>query len=407
MFKVIIAGSRSFRNYELLKHKCDEILKNKEDIVVVSGCASGADAFGVIYANERGFGIEKYPADWEKYGKSAGYRRNEIMAAKAEALIAFWDGQSKGTAHMIKLAQEKGLKVRVVRFGNPQNNKEDSTVSKEITFNDVKNMGFEFHDTLAKLAQGLYTAEELEARRLKGKAVNVTQAIAEMIAPENEWHGTYKVYSQRCFDQGNIEDPHEYTGVQIYVRLKSGISVTIDTHYGNIRSTYRDMTFTLGMGQKLMVELDKVGEALWADWTEPQTLSQKLESIEEPEDSNVAELDWKYHEARIWSRPTETRNYSKHESEFERDVRGGIKYTSREEDPRAGANFNYKMREDLKEIIAEQKRKSQELAKEEARRAQLRKIQAPKGGWMKRWEDLSDEEKEAARARYRAVAAHA
>ena len=58
----------------------------------------------------------RYPADWDTYGKSAGYRRNQLMADNADALVAFWDGQSRGTGHMINLAKERNLKVRIVRF---------------------------------------------------------------------------------------------------------------------------------------------------------------------------------------------------------------------------------------------------------------------------------------------------
>ncbi len=57
--------------------------------------------------------IERYPADWDKHGKPAGYIRNAEMADKAEALLALWDGQSRGTLHMINLAKKKGLLVYV------------------------------------------------------------------------------------------------------------------------------------------------------------------------------------------------------------------------------------------------------------------------------------------------------
>ena len=57
-----------------------------------------------------------YPAQWDKYGKRAGYRRNEQMAEVADGLIAFWDGQSKGTKHMIDIMTEKNLPTKVVRY---------------------------------------------------------------------------------------------------------------------------------------------------------------------------------------------------------------------------------------------------------------------------------------------------
>lgn len=119
-FYVVIAGGRDFNDYELLKHKCDYYLKNKVDqgytIVIVSGQARGADALGERYAKERDYQISSHPADWDRYGKSAGYRRNVDMANISNALIAFWDGKSLGTGHMIQIAKDKGLLVRVVNY---------------------------------------------------------------------------------------------------------------------------------------------------------------------------------------------------------------------------------------------------------------------------------------------------
>lgn len=69
-YKVIIAGCRDFTDYELLREKCDYHLQNLrlEDIVIVSGYASGADSLGERYAQERGFQLETYPADWQAHG---------------------------------------------------------------------------------------------------------------------------------------------------------------------------------------------------------------------------------------------------------------------------------------------------------------------------------------------------
>lgn len=118
-FKVIIAGTRDFVDYELLKEKCDAILQNRRDdcnIVVVSGTARGADRLGERYARERGYRIERYPADWDCDGNSAGPIRNAKMADNAHALIAFWDGRSRGTMNMIDTAKAKGLMVRTVNY---------------------------------------------------------------------------------------------------------------------------------------------------------------------------------------------------------------------------------------------------------------------------------------------------
>lgn len=114
--KVIIAGGRDFDNYDLLFQKCDKLLSRQNEIEIVSGCAKGADKLGEKYANEKGYKIKRFPADWNLHGKSAGYIRNKEMADYADALIAFWNGQSKGTKHMIEIAKQCGLKVKVITY---------------------------------------------------------------------------------------------------------------------------------------------------------------------------------------------------------------------------------------------------------------------------------------------------
>lgn len=115
-FRVIVAGSRDFTDYELLKRKLDVILANKspKDITIVSGTARGADQLGERYATERGYNIARFPADWDTFGKSAGHRRNAQMADNADALIAFWDGKSRGTGGMIDIAKKRDLLIRIV-----------------------------------------------------------------------------------------------------------------------------------------------------------------------------------------------------------------------------------------------------------------------------------------------------
>lgn len=102
MFHVISAGSRSFSNYRLLFDKMDYFLKNIQDqICILSGNARGADQLGERYAQEKGYKLLLFPANWQLYGKRAGYIRNLQMVKQANALVAFWDGQSKGTKHAI------------------------------------------------------------------------------------------------------------------------------------------------------------------------------------------------------------------------------------------------------------------------------------------------------------------
>lgn len=114
--KVIIAGGRDFDNYDLLKSTCDYLLQYYYDIEIVSGTAKGADSLGERYAKEKGYPIKQFPADWDARGKSAGYKRNSDMADYGNALIAFWDGKSKGTKHMIDLANNKKITVKIQNY---------------------------------------------------------------------------------------------------------------------------------------------------------------------------------------------------------------------------------------------------------------------------------------------------
>lgn len=114
--KIIIAGGRNFNDYEKLCQFCDEALINETEIEIVSGTANGADNLGEKYAHDKGYLIKQFPAYWDKYGKSAGYKRNAQMAEYADVLIAFWDGKSRGTKHMIDLAMRANLKVKICYF---------------------------------------------------------------------------------------------------------------------------------------------------------------------------------------------------------------------------------------------------------------------------------------------------
>ena len=119
-FKVIIAGTRYFNDYSLLKETANRLLADKitagYSIVIVSGGCAGADLLGERYAKENGYSIDRYPAEWKEYGKKAGIMRNAVMADNADALIAYWDGISRGTKNMIDEARKRGLAVRIKRY---------------------------------------------------------------------------------------------------------------------------------------------------------------------------------------------------------------------------------------------------------------------------------------------------
>lgn len=125
--RIIVAGSRCFNDYELLKKEVVNIVKSsnkpKQFIKIISGKAKGADTLGERFAKEFRLEVKEFPADWDRLGKKAGYVRNAEMAKFAAdenygILIAFWDGKSKGTKHMIDLAEKYGLEIHIVRFRN-------------------------------------------------------------------------------------------------------------------------------------------------------------------------------------------------------------------------------------------------------------------------------------------------
>ena len=107
--KTIIAGSRNL--YPNIQKIVDQ--STFKITTLVCGMARGVDLQGYDWAKKNQIPILEFPADWNTYGKRAGYVRNEVMARNADALIAIWDGYSKGTKHMIDLAKKYNLKIYV------------------------------------------------------------------------------------------------------------------------------------------------------------------------------------------------------------------------------------------------------------------------------------------------------
>ena len=115
--KIIVAGSRDFKDRERVYRNLDVVersLEGGKTIEIVSGLARGPDTFGKDWAISKGYKVHEFPANWDKYGKKAGYLRNVEMSKVADCLIAFWNGSSPGTKHMIDIAHEHGLKVAVI-----------------------------------------------------------------------------------------------------------------------------------------------------------------------------------------------------------------------------------------------------------------------------------------------------
>ena len=111
--KLIIAGSHSFRDYQLL---CQTLAPECPRITqVLTGGARGAEQLGYRWAWKHAVKHQLFRADWERFGKSAGARRNFQMAQAGDMLLAFWDGQSPGTAHLVQCMRQLDKPVVVIR----------------------------------------------------------------------------------------------------------------------------------------------------------------------------------------------------------------------------------------------------------------------------------------------------
>lgn len=109
--KVIIAGSRTCVSMDHLKAAIQK--SGWTPKTIISGTAKGADQLGEQWASENSIPVKQFKPDWAQYGRAAGPKRNREMAENADALIALWDGKSKGTKNMIETAEKLGLKVYV------------------------------------------------------------------------------------------------------------------------------------------------------------------------------------------------------------------------------------------------------------------------------------------------------
>ena len=124
--RVIIAGSRTFDDYDSLVYLVDSTLAtlgvDSNSTEIVSGTAKGADSLGEKYANDRGIKIKQFPALWKRYGKSAGMIRNREMLEYINqdgyngVVLAFWDGKSRGTYNTIQQGKKMGLLVEVFEY---------------------------------------------------------------------------------------------------------------------------------------------------------------------------------------------------------------------------------------------------------------------------------------------------
>ena len=120
MKRVLICGGVSFSDEELFDKTLDEMI-DKENTILVSGHAKGADSLAEKYAEKNGIEIKVFPPEWSKYQKAAGPIRNKqmldfISEVDDNTVIAFWDGHSKGTKHTVETAKKMGIKTHIINY---------------------------------------------------------------------------------------------------------------------------------------------------------------------------------------------------------------------------------------------------------------------------------------------------
>lgn len=124
--RLLIAGSRDFDDFDTLWVFTDEILQIMKqkypdtNVRIISGSATGADSLGIRYAKMNIIPYKEFPAKWNLYGKSAGPIRNKEMLdyilEGIPYLLAFWDGESRGTKYMIDIAEKAGVPTTVFHY---------------------------------------------------------------------------------------------------------------------------------------------------------------------------------------------------------------------------------------------------------------------------------------------------
>lgn len=120
--KLLVCGSHSIQNPQWVKDQIEVYwywnLAGYEDLTMIEGAAKGIDTIAKEYARENGWKIEEYPAEWDKFGKSASYIRNEIMVKAADEVLILWDGESKGTKHDIDLCEKYNKPYKILIYND-------------------------------------------------------------------------------------------------------------------------------------------------------------------------------------------------------------------------------------------------------------------------------------------------
>ena len=139
IFALLIAGSRDYTNYQEFRAVTDHLLslaQEKYEILIIEGEARGTDSMARQYAEDKGYRLAPFPADWKTYGKAAGLWRNELMADELtlyqhKAALFFWDQKSRGTAHCIGEVRKRNIPYKIFDFEEKKFIKEKQFIKEE------------------------------------------------------------------------------------------------------------------------------------------------------------------------------------------------------------------------------------------------------------------------------------
>lgn len=117
MRRVLITGSRAWVRESTIHRALDAVIHQwGTNVIIVHGTARGADTIAGDYARSKGLRVEEHPADWNKYGKRAGYVRNaEMVTLDADVVLAFVINNSAGAMSTVKMAENKNMTIKIYR----------------------------------------------------------------------------------------------------------------------------------------------------------------------------------------------------------------------------------------------------------------------------------------------------
>ena len=112
---VAIVGSREFTDGRVIRASIERL----RPTTIVSGGARGADSLGAFWARELSIPTIIHLPDWDRFGKSAGYRRNELIVRDSDMVLAFFapGPRSRGTQHTVAIARAAGKTVHIYHEG--------------------------------------------------------------------------------------------------------------------------------------------------------------------------------------------------------------------------------------------------------------------------------------------------